>query len=116
MIVSLSTVDVILRTEDIEGLLALGAPEDEYSDEAAEIQAALEQLDDDKVTGDQISALVMDVWDRSFGPFSGEDIQKRQAVLQEIVRRILDDRFARVSGERFGTSSGTGAGGFSTGT
>ncbi len=110
MTVSLSTVDAILRLEDMEGLIALGAPEDEYSDEAAEIHIALAQFGD-RPTREQISVLVMDVWKLSFGPFSAADIQKRQSALQQLVHRILDERFpGNPSGESSEANSGFAAG------
>jgi hypothetical protein len=46
-----------LQAEDIEGLLSLGAPKDEYSPEAAELKRALERLGH-RVTEDQAAAIV----------------------------------------------------------
>ena len=87
-----ATIDAILQKEDIEGLLNLGAPKDEYSHEAAEIHAALEAIDENGATPDQVATVVMTVWERSFGPFSPDDIEKRSPVLKQVVRRILDSR------------------------
>ena len=106
MILSVSTVDAILRDEDIEGLLALGAPVDEYSGEAAAIRSGLEQLREDQLTEAHVSALVMDIWDSSFGPFSAEDIRKRQPILRHLVYRVLDQRFARPGGESSEAAAG----------
>ncbi len=110
MTVSVAAVDAILRAEDMEGLLAVGAPEDEYSDEAREIQFALEQLGDDQLTSERVSTAVMHVWENSFGPFSAEDVQKRQPVLQELVNRILDERVTRAVGSSSDAGSGFVAG------
>jgi hypothetical protein len=92
MIIPTATIDAILRKEDIEGLLNLGAPKDEYSHEAADIHAALEAIEENDAISDQIAAVVMTVWEHSFGPFSPDDIQKRSPVLRQVVQRILDSR------------------------
>jgi hypothetical protein len=92
MIIPTSTIDDILKEEDIEGLLNLGAPKDEYSHEAEEIKAALEAIDENNVTSDQVATVVMTVWERSFGPFAPDDIQRRSSVLRQVVQRILDSR------------------------
>ena len=92
MVISLARIGAILQAEDIEGLLSLGAPKDEYSHEAAEIKSALADLDEDNATQDQISALVMNVWKRSFGPLSDGDVEKRFPAFRQLAQRILDDR------------------------
>jgi len=91
MILTLMAIEAILRFEDIEGLLALGAPSDEYYDEASEIQAALENLDAHEATHDCVAILVMDTWERAFGPFSKEDREKRKSVLERMVHSILEE-------------------------
>ena len=108
MIVSLAMLERVLQSEDMEGLHALGAPENEYHDEATAIKTALERLDSSQVTRPRVSAVVMDVWARSFGPFSSEDVQKRRLVLQEIVHRILNEGYACVSDKEPETSAGAG--------
>jgi hypothetical protein len=94
MMIPTATIDAILQKEDVEGLLNLGAPKDEYSREAAEIHAALEAIDENDVTSDGVAAVVMNVWERSFGPFSPDDLQKRSPVLQQVVQYILDSRIS----------------------
>ncbi len=91
MILSLTVIEAILRFEDIEGLLALGAPSDEYCDEASEIQAALEKLDAYEATRDRVTVLVRETWERAFGPFSEEEREKRKPVLERVVHSILDE-------------------------
>ena len=91
MILSLTAIEAILRHEDIEGLLAAGAPGDEYYDEASNIQVALEKLDTHEATRDRIAALVMEAWERAFGPFSQEDHEKRRFVLNRVVHSILQE-------------------------
>lgn len=91
MMVSLTALESILRAEDMEGLQAVGAPGDEYNDEAAAMQAALEQLRDDQVTQDNVAEGLMSVWERSFGPFSEDDVRRRQPVLQRLAERVLEE-------------------------
>jgi len=94
MMIPTSTIDSILQEEDIEGLLNLGAPKDEYSREAEEIKAALEAIDENDANFDQVAPLIMTIWERSFGPFSPDDIQKRSPVLRQVVQRILNSRLS----------------------
>jgi hypothetical protein len=94
MIISTAKIDSILQEEDIEGLLNLGAPKDEYSHEAEEIRAALEGLSENEASFDQVAPIVMTIWERSFGPFSPDDLQKRAPVLRQVVQRILDSRLS----------------------
>ena len=91
MIVSLTAMESMLRAEDVEGLRAMGAPEDEYNDEAAAMQAALEQIRDDQVTSDSVAGGLMSVWEHAFGPFSEDDLRRRQPVLQRLVEQVLDE-------------------------
>ena len=55
----------VLSREDPEGLLASGAPTDEYSNEAADLAGSLRD-------GRPLTAEVLvEVWERWFGPGSG---------------------------------------------
>jgi hypothetical protein len=55
----------VLNREDPEGLLAAGAPVDEYANEAADLAGRLR--DGRAVTRE----VLVDVWERWFGPGSG---------------------------------------------
>jgi hypothetical protein len=55
----------VLSREDPEGLLAVGAPIDEYCNEAADLAGSLR--DGRPVTGEGL----VEVWERWFGPGSG---------------------------------------------
>ncbi len=92
MIYSLTTLEAIFRLEDIEGLIAHGAPEDEYDSEAAELQTELENLEEGELTFARLSSIVMAIWEDSFGPFSEDDSQKREPVLHHLVQRLLEQR------------------------
>jgi hypothetical protein len=85
-----SKINEILRAEDIESLFQHGAPEDEYSHEAHEIASKLTQIGSADVTEESVMAFVRDVWVRSFGPFSEEDIAKRLPAFRQVAHRILN--------------------------
>jgi RNase P/RNase MRP subunit POP5 len=89
MNISLSAIDDILRKEDIEGLLHLGAPKDEYSREAKKIRFVLEQMSEGGVGEEDISAAVARIWQDSFGPFTDDDIQKRAETFRSVARQII---------------------------
>ena len=91
MSMSLFMLEEWLQTEDVEGFLALGAPRDEYSHEAAEIQTALEPLEQQQITAQLVSTLILAIWEQSFGPFSEEDWARRKPVLSRLVERILKE-------------------------
>jgi UDP-N-acetylmuramoylalanine-D-glutamate ligase len=88
MTISFAHIDSILQTEDVEGLIALGAPADEYSCEAKDINAALVKLSDDQLTEANIIAVIALVWAKYFG-LSSEDIAKRMQAFQRIAHRLI---------------------------
>jgi|GEM_PF-6070690 predicted nucleotide-binding protein len=65
---SVSDVDNILIPEDIEGFIEMGAPADEYQDEAAQIAAAVSALGKEefnkKYSGNCFSGLDEKLWSR----------------------------------------------------
>ncbi len=88
--ISVSAVEEILRSEDIEGLLRLGAPRDEYAYEARTIISALSGLRLDDLTESVLINAVQKTWMESFGPLSDMDIQKRMPGFQKVARHILN--------------------------
>ena len=76
----------ILREEDIEGLIALGAPEDEYDFEGQEIELAVSRLD--KRDEDDLVHVIEKVW-RKFFELGAEDIALRRDAFRRAARRIL---------------------------
>jgi hypothetical protein len=80
----------LLRTEDIEDLIALGSPDDEYDTEArmiAEDVRTAEWKQDDPLTHDQVRDIVVRVWMKMFG-ISDEDAKKRMSQFDSIAARI----------------------------
>lgn len=86
--VSVSAVDNALRAEDVEGLLELGAPNDEYSHEAKTIASKLDELTPGAASEDSITAVIANIWAKSF-ELSDEDLDKRYTALRRVARQIL---------------------------
>ncbi len=87
--ISVTEVEKILSSEDVEGLLSLGAPPDEYSHEARQVASALEKLNSiNDLKESAIASIVQRVWIESFGPFSDEDLLNRLPVFQKVARRL----------------------------
>jgi hypothetical protein len=82
-----NTIREILNREDIEGLLALGAPGDEYSTEAELISQAIEngQVEPRE---EELNKLLRGIWQRMFGPFSEEEMKQRQPALERVARQL----------------------------
>jgi hypothetical protein len=81
-----------LDSEDIEGLLAIGCPPDEYDSEANRIDSritGLRRLGDEPLGESQVERIVADVWNEMFGSFSDEDFQKRQSAFTSVARKIV---------------------------
>ncbi|MGX5653782.1 hypothetical protein ACWKWC_03325 [Geodermatophilus nigrescens] len=77
-------VEQLLRSVDPEGLLAGGAPGDEYSSEVDALTSLL-------VRGEVSEAAVLEVWERAFGPGSG---LSTQPAFTSLTGRLIDLRAA----------------------
>lgn len=78
----------LLFEEDIEGLLAVGTPADEYDDEAAQIATALKAMPPLDRTEQAIMAMIAMIWGRSFN-LSAEQVQQRLPAFERLARRIV---------------------------
>jgi hypothetical protein len=85
----MSLVGDILRAEDIEGLIQVGAPSDEYEGEARKVTAALQGAGQAPPTEAALVSILRGVWDEMFGPFSPEELQQRDPAFRNVARRIL---------------------------
>lgn len=56
----------VLLQEDIEGFIKAGAPTDEYMNEAAQVAAAIQLLDTEQRSLDNILAILAAVWVKNF--------------------------------------------------
>lgn len=86
--VPVSVIDDALRAEDVEGLLELGAPRDEYSHEAKTIASELDELTTGAASEENIAGVIAKVWAKSF-ELSDEDLDKRYTALHRVARQIL---------------------------
>lgn len=77
-----------LHAADIEGLLADGAPDDEYDSEAADIAAAVEQLSPSELTVENLAAVIKSIWDKSFGHDENESEEVREIFIN-LSRNLL---------------------------
>jgi hypothetical protein len=82
------TIRRILEEEDIEGLIEMGAPRDEYDTEASRIEGRIRRLpnpDEGAVTG-----VVEAVWNEMFGPFDSSEMRQREDSIRRLTRRIAE--------------------------
>ena len=75
-----------LVREDIEGLINLGAPQDEYTFEARKIAEAVGAA---KLSEDEIADIIAEVWVNSFG-LQSEDLDKRLPGIKVVAREIVN--------------------------
>ena len=91
MQINIDFIDNLLRQGDIEGLIELGAPEDEYYSEAEQIVSALRELNDDEVNSNNIAAIISLIWTTSFN-LSEEDLLLRTEAIEQTATQILSYR------------------------
>lgn len=88
MNISVEKIDVILREEDIEGLIEQEAPIDEYSFEAREIANKLSSykgyLDINTIT-----RIISEIWQSNF-ELSESEMQLRMPSLERAAERIFN--------------------------
>jgi hypothetical protein len=84
-----NSVQNILREEDIEGLIQLGAPADEYDSEAREIAAAISRLGKHP-TEEQVVQVLVHVW-REFFDLGPEDIEARGEAFLRVAHRLIHE-------------------------
>ena len=89
----MSVIKTILRDEDIEGLIQIGAPADEYNSEVREIEGAIARFGPNP-TEKQLTQAVEEVWKDSFGPLSDSEIEVRRDAFRRVAQRIMVEMFA----------------------
>lgn len=80
-------IGLLLQQEDIEGLIAAGAPIDEYDSEAEYIFIALKELADDESNIENITSIISLIWVKNFD-LSQEDLITREPFLRNVARKI----------------------------
>jgi len=83
-----TSIEEMLRAEDIESLIESGAPDDEYDSEAEEIARALNALKSNRFTEDNIVSIISQVWTKMFN-LDEDDIQKRMPAFQKVAHEVL---------------------------
>lgn len=78
----------LLEKEDIEELISLGAPSDEYSKEAASIAASITKLQKDQRNEGAITAIIAMVWSQNFDK-APKDIEKRMEAFKRIAKKVM---------------------------
>jgi hypothetical protein len=84
--IDLESIQDIVRGADPEGLLAGGAPQDEYEPEEDELYAELEHLPATEMTEELVHQFLAAIWESAF---DSESNPEREAGLQTIVERIV---------------------------
>jgi hypothetical protein len=79
----LHSIQELVREADIEGLIADGAPADEYDPEALSILRSVELLTTDQITVETLNPLIQSVW---FGAFQG--ISGRETAIAGLAQQI----------------------------
>ena len=79
----------IFHDADIEGLIANGAPNNEYDSEALEALRAISALRQEKVTEDNLAAVIGLIWARSFNRDENE-MKMRLPAIHRIAQKLLN--------------------------
>jgi cell division ATPase FtsA len=81
----------LLRNEDIEGLLSMGAPHDEYGPEAEMIVNRVGKAESEapshRIIREEIEAIISSVWKEMFG-LSEEQLRHRHRAFQEAAAQL----------------------------
>jgi hypothetical protein len=86
-----------LDEEDIESLLEIGAPGDEYNGEASQIESLVAQQSEfgkRKLNSEQLEQVVQSVWVSAFGPLSTDQLKQRQPAFRRVAERIQGTNYA----------------------
>jgi hypothetical protein len=95
MPISEHKIKTLLDREDIENLLELGAPGDEYASEANMIYSAITKLERDQpedFTADRIMGVILEVWQEMFGPMESEQLGAREPLFRKIAAEICKEQ------------------------
>lgn len=87
MAITLASISEALRTEDVEGLIASGAPSDEYDSEARNILSVLTSLENNQLTESSIISILALEWAKSFNR-SAQEIEQRMPAFTRIALDI----------------------------
>jgi len=88
----LDLINDLLRHEDIEGFLSMGAPGNEYESEAEmiadRIGEAEDRAADHKVTREKVEEIVTGVWKEMFD-LSDDELHRRKEAFASVAARLI---------------------------
>lgn len=88
----LDLINEFLKFEDIEGLLSMGAPDDEYESEAEMIADRMGEAEEKalnhRLTREEVENIVAAVWKQMFG-LSDERARQRQEAFAAVAARLV---------------------------
>lgn len=82
-------INEILQQADIEGLVGIGAPKDEYAQESILINAAIEDMESIERTVENIESAISVIWASAF-ELSPPEMQVRR----ESIRRVAENIYS----------------------
>ncbi len=88
MNVDLESLEELIRTADIEGYLAEGAPQDEYDLEIATLLSGLHAIPPGLATREKLIALLETVWQSAFS-LPPADLLERRSAFEAIADKLL---------------------------
>ena len=88
MNVDLESLEELIRTADIEGYLAEGAPQDEYDLEIAALLTRLHEIPPGDATREHLVSLLETVWQSAFS-LSPADLLERRPAFMAIADKLL---------------------------
>jgi hypothetical protein len=89
MTVDWESLDELLRVQDVEGLIAAGAPGDEYEPEIEELLARLEEIPPGTASQVKIVSIFEDVWRQKFSA-TEQMLDQRRPHFVEIADKLLE--------------------------
>jgi hypothetical protein len=89
MNIDYSAIDELFRLHDIDGLIASGAPDDEYEPEVEKIFARLETLPSDQATVPALVSIFEGVWTQMCGG-NEKTIARRRPDFEDIAQKVMN--------------------------
>jgi hypothetical protein len=88
VVIAIDTIRIVLKEQDIEGLIAAGAPGDEYDDESNLVHLALSQTGVWPLNQEALQKIITDIWAQAFN-LSKSDMQLREQEIKLATQRFL---------------------------
>lgn len=88
MNITASHINRILVQADIEGLIAAGAPEDEYIAEAGQVAEAISELAEGQLNYDVLLSIISLIWAQYF-KLSPAEFELRLPIIRQTTEKIL---------------------------